>query len=318
MNNFLLSVIIPIYNEEKSLPLLLKRVLPVLKKYDYELIFVDDGSIDNTSFIIKKESKKNLRIKFVSFYRNFGHQAALSCGYQLAKGNCVITMDSDLQDTPEILPRMIIQWQQGSKIVYAQRKIREGESFIKRVSANLFYRCINFLSDTPIPQEVGDFRLLDREVVSFLNTLPEQSRFLRGLVAWGNFPASYVTFKREKRTLGTTHYPFSKMVNLALEGITSFSIKPLRVASYLGFASASAGFIGIIYAIVGRIFLPDYWVTGWTALFVGIMFLGGIQLITIGIIGEYVGKIYREIQHRPQYLIKEKVNLSGDTELNPA
>jgi len=204
---------------------------------------------------------------------------------------------------------MIVKWQQGSKVVYAKRSTREVDSFFKRQTAALFYKFINFLSDTPIPTNVGDYRLLDKEVVIFLNQLPESSRFLRGLVAWGNYPADYVYFKREKRFSGKTNYTFSKMVNFALDGIISFSTKPLKIATYFGFFSAAIGFLGIIYAIIGKIFLPNYWVTGWTGLFVGIMFLGGIQLITIGIIGEYVGRIYKEVQKRPQYLIKEKINL---------
>jgi len=309
MANFLLSVIVPVYNEEKNIDPLLNRLIAVLKKYNYELIFINDGSSDSTDLLIKRIANKNNRIKLVSFQRNFGHQIALTCGYKLSRGDCVVSLDADLQDPPEIIPEMLNKWQSGKKIVYAKREEREGESLFKKQTAYLFYKLINFLSDTTIPQNVGDFRLLDREVVDFLNDLNEQSRFLRGLVSWGGYPAEYIYFKREKRLSGKTHYTLSKMVNFALEGIISFSIKPLRLATYLGFLTAAAGFLGIIYAILGRVFLPSYWVTGWTALFVGIMFLGGIQLITIGIIGEYVGRIYQEVQKRPRFLIKEKVNL---------
>lgn len=307
--NFLLSVIIPVFNEEKNIAPLLKRLLPILQKYNYELIFIDDGSTDKTTTIIKQYARKNNQMKLVSFQRNFGHQIALTCGYGLSRGDCVITLDADLQDSPEIIPQMLKKWQSGKKVVYAKRAARQGEGFFKKQMANFFYQLINFLSDTEIPQNVGDFRLLDREVVNFLNNLTEQSRFLRGLVSWGGYPAEYVYFNREKRFAGETHYTLSKMVNFALEGITSFSIKPLRLATYSGFLAAGVGFLGIIYAVLGRIFLPRYWVTGWTAIFVGIMFLGGIQLITIGIIGEYVGKIYQELQKRPKFLIKEKINI---------
>ncbi len=310
MNNFLLSVVIPVYNEEKSIDPLVARLEPILKDFNHELIFIDDGSRDKTFALIKKIALENQRIKIASFSRNFGHQIALTCGYQLATGNCVITLDADLQDQPEIIPEMVKKWQEGFKIVYAQRKKRETDSFFKLYTAKLFYRFINFLSDTTIPNDVGDFRLLDREVVDFINALPERARFLRGLVAWGGFSSTYVYFERGKRDAGTTHYTFSKMLNFALDGITSFSVKPLRLATYAGFLTASIGFLGIVYAILGRIFLPTYWVTGWTALFVGIMFLGGVQLITIGIIGEYIGKIYQEVQRRPHYIIKEKVNIS--------
>jgi len=308
-NDFLVSLIVPVYNEEKNILPFLNRLKPILNQYQSEIIFVDDGSSDTSISLLKQEAAKNHQLKVISFYRNFGHQKALSCGYQFAKGDCVISMDADLQDPPEIIPSMIDQWQKGAKVVYAKRSTREVDSFFKQQTANLFYRFINFLSDTPIPNNVGDYRLLDREVVNFINLLPEQARFLRGLVAWGNYPSEYVYFKREKRFAGKTNYTLSKMINFALDGIISFSVKPLKIASYFGFASAGLGFLGIVYAVLGRIFLPRYWVTGWTALFVGIMFLGGIQLLTIGIIGEYIGRIYQEIQHRPHYLIKEKINL---------
>ena len=311
--NFLLSIIIPAYNEAHNIKPLIERLFPVVKDYNHEVIFIDDGSKDESVKFIKKIAKENHKVKLIAFLRNFGHQMALSAGYEKAKGNCVVSLDADLQDPPEIIHEMVKKWQTGAKIVYARRGKREVDGLIKRTTASLFYRFINFLSDTPIPEEVGDFRLLDRQVVDFLKLLPERSRFLRGLVAWAGFPEDYVYFTREKRLSGRTHYSLSKMVNFALEGIISFSIRPLRMASYLGFSAATIGFIGIIYAIIGKFFRPSFfphdWVTGWTGLFVGIMFLGGIQLITIGIIGEYVGKIYQELQRRPRYLIKEEINL---------
>lgn len=309
MSDFLLSIIIPVYNEENNIAPLLDRLIPVIEKYDYEIIFVSDGSTDETANKVNSFAHSNKRVKLVSFYRNFGHQMALTCGYRFAKGDCVITIDADLQDPPEIIHEMIEKWKKGIKVVYAKRKAREVDSFFKKGTAALFYKLINFLSETPIPDEVGDFRLLDKEIVQFLNNLPEQSRFLRGLVAWGGYPAEYVYFNREKRLTGETHYTLSRMLNFALEGIISFSTKPLRLASYLGFVSSGLGFLGIIYAIVGKFFHPINWVTGWTALFVGIMFVGGVQLLTIGIIGEYISRIYIEIQKRPQYLIKEKTNV---------
>lgn len=307
--NFLLSIVIPAYNEEKNIPQLLKKLFPILKKYNWEIIFVDDGSTDKTPQIIKDFAQKDKRIKLISFQRNFGHQIALTCGYKYAKGDCVITMDADLQDPPEIIEKMIKKWQEGYDIVYGQRLDRQTDSFFKRTTADLFYRLINFLSDVPIPKHVADFRLVDKKVVEFLNTLPEKARFLRGLVAWPGFKSTIVRYKREKRFAGKTHYSLSKMLNFALDGIIAFSTKPLRIAIYLGFFVAFLGFLGIIYAIVGKFLFPERWVTGWTALFVGIMFLGGVQLITIGIIGEYIGKIYEQIKNRPFYIIKEIVNL---------
>lgn len=309
MNSFLLSVIVPVYNEEKNIDPLLKRLLAVLKDYQYEVIFVDDGSSDKTSQIIKKLINNNSQVRLISFLRNFGHQMALTAGYQASRGDCVITIDSDLQDPPEIIPQMIKKWQKGAQIVYAKRNERQGENFFKRFTATIFYQLINFLSDTPIPQEVGDFRLLDKQVVVFLNNLNENPSFLRGLVSWGGFKTEFVYFKRSQRFSGQTHYGFLKMLNFALDGITSFSTKPLRIATYFGIVSGFLGFIGIIYEFIKRMIYPNTFVTGWIGLFIAVMFLGGIQLMTIGIIGEYIGKIYKEIQKRPRYMIKEKINL---------
>ncbi len=309
VDNFLLSIIIPVFNEEKNINSLLKRLLPSVKNYNYEIIFIDDGSKDATAEIIKQKSKINKRVKLISFLRNFGHQQALTAGYENAKGDCVISLDADLQDPPEIVPQMVKKWQRGAKVVYAKREKRAVDSFFKKQTAQLFYRLINFLSDTPIPENIGDYRLLDRQVVDFLNQLPERSRFLRGLVAWPGFTTDYVYFEREKRFAGRTHYTLSKMLNFALDGITSFSVKPLRLAVYFGFIIGILGFLGVIYAVYRRLFLPhEYWVTGWTALFVAIMFLGGIQLVTLGILGEYLGKVYQEVQGRPRFLVKEKIN----------
>lgn len=310
--NFLLSIIIPVYNEEKALPKLFPRLLPVIERYNYELIFVDDGSQDKTVELIKKQALKNQRIKLIRFQRNFGHQIALSCGYHFAKGDCVVTLDADLQDPPEVIHKMIQEWKKGYKIVYGQRLDRETDSVFKRKTADLFYKLINKLSDVPIPAHVADFRLLDKEVVKFLNSLKEKSRFLRGLVAWPGYESTIVQYKREKRAGGKTHYSLAKMIAFALEGIISFSTKPLQLATYLGFASSILGLLGIAYAIIGKIFFSQYWITGWTALFVSIMFMGGVQLVTIGIIGEYIGKIYKELQNRPLYIIKESINLEDD------
>ncbi len=309
MSSFLLSIIVPVYFEEHNIDPLIQRLIPIIDQYNYELIFVNDGSKDDTEAKIKSHATSNKRIKLISFHRNFGHQMALVAGYQIAKGDAVFTIDADLQDPPEIIPQMVQEWQKGAKIVYAQRKKRDVDSWFKRQTANWFYQFINFLSERPIPQEVGDYRLIDRDVVNFLKDLPEHSPFLRGLVAWTGYSEAYVQFDREKRHTGKTHYSLSKMMNFALDGITSLSTKPLRLASYMGFITASFGFLGILYAIVGKILHPIPWVTGWTGLFVGIMFIGGVQLITIGIIGEYIGKIYKEVQRRPKYLIKETVNV---------
>lgn len=305
----LLSIVIPVYNEKDNIAPLLERIIPIVNKYDFEILFVNDGSRDGTPEIIKGHAKKDKRIKLLSFNRNFGHQAALIAGYRFAEGDAVISMDADMQDPPDIIPEMVNKWQDGAKIVYAKREKRDVDSLFKKMTAQLFYRFMNALSDRKIPEDVGDFRLMDREVVDFIASLPEHSPFLRGLVAWSGYPEDYVYFVREKRFSGETHYSFSKMLSFAMDGITSFSVKPLRMATYMGFAAATAGFIGMIYAIIGKFLLPIPWVTGWTGLFVGVMFIGGIQLITIGIIGEYISKIYLEVLNRPHFTIKEKINL---------
>lgn len=307
---FLLSVVVPLYNEEENVTPLLEKLIPAVSNFSYEILLVNDGSSDNTIEKVKEYTKTNKAIKLISFVRNFGHQMALTAGYKLAKGDCVVTLDADLQDPPSLITEMVDKWCEGYKIVYAKREKRD-ESMFKKLTAHLFYRLINSMSDTPIPNDIGDFRLLDRQVVDLLNQMPEKSRFLRGLVAWGGFKSAAVTFKRKRREHGNTHYPFSKMINFALDGIVSFSTKPLKIASYFGFITFLGGFVGIAYALYQRLFLPhEFWITGWTALFVATMFFGGVQLLTIGIIGEYVGKIYKEIQSRPQYLISETVNLN--------
>lgn len=308
MKTFLLSIIIPVHNEEKNIPLLLERLVKVTQHYKYEILFIDDGSTDNTLSILKKNASANKQIRIFSFTRNFGHQNALFCGYQKAQGDCVVSIDADLQDPPEIIPAMVEKWQTGAQIVYAKRRKRR-DSFFKKLTAYTFYRFLNMLSDVKIPTEVGDFRLLDKAVVSYIRNLPEHNKYIRGLVSWGGFTWIQVEFDRNERFSGTTHYTFSKMLNLALDGLTSFSIKPLRVAMYIGFVTAMLGILGILYALYRRMFLShEFWITGWTTLFIAVLFMGGIQLITIGIIGEYIGKTYQESQNRPPYLLKETVN----------
>ena len=309
MSEFLLSLVIPVHNEESNILPLWERLEKTLASYKYEILFINDGSTDKTAAVIKELAKKNHKLKLLSFTKNFGHQNALICGYQHALGDCIVTIDADLQDPPEIIPQMVTKWQEGADIVYAKRKTRQ-DGFFKRLSAYIFYRFVNILSDTPIPTDTGDFRLQSKKVNTFLKELPEHNKFLRGLVAWGGFKEEIVLFDRDKRLSGKTHYTFSKMLNFALDGIISFSTKPLRLATYIGFFVSGVGMLGILYAMWRRFFLPhEYWVTGWTALFVAVLFLGGAQLFTIGIIGEYIGKMYKETQNRPQYLLKEKVNL---------
>ncbi len=307
-SDFLLSLIVPVYNEEANIGYFLSQALPVIKKYNYEVIFIDDGSEDKTLSLLEKQARTNKRIKLISFSRNFGHQIALTAGYRYAKGDAVVTIDADLQDPPDLIDKMIAKWRRGYDIVYAKRKTRK-DTWFKKISAYLFYRFINLLSDVPIPTDVGDYRLLDRRVVQILNKLPEHSRFLRGLTSWLGFQQTFVYFDRNERRFGQTHYPLSKMISFAIEGLTSFSTKPLTYITYLGLVTSLVGFLGIIYALYRRFFLPPaYYVTGWTALFVAVLFLGGVQMIMLGIMGEYLGRIYREVQNRPHFIVKEKIN----------
>lgn len=310
MNNLKVSIIVPIYNEQENIKIFFERLIKTIKKYNYEIIFVNDGSTDNSENLIKKLCKNNQNIKLISFTRNFGHQMALFAGYQYCSGEVIISIDADLQDPPELIEKMIALWQKGAKIVYAKRQERQGESLFKLATAKFFYKLINFLSDTPIPENVGDFRLLDKDVVDYLKNLKEKPEFLRGLVAWPGFKTDYIYFKRDKRFSGKTHYTLAKMINLALEGITSFSTRPLRLSAYFGFfVSLFAVATVFLKSIQHFVFGVGDWLPGWASLFFSIVFLGGVQLIMIGVLGEYLAKIYKEIQNRPNYLIKEKINL---------
>lgn len=309
-SNFNLSIIVPVFNESGNINILLDRLIQVVKNYNYEVIFINDGSLDNTEEDISIACQADNRVKLISFTRNFGHQNALSAGYSLATGDCVITIDADLQDPPELIHDMIANWQDGDEIVYAKRKSRHSDSITKKFTAWGFYWLINQLSEIAIPTDVGDYRLLDRSVVDYLNSLPEQAKFYRGLVAWSGYKTSYVYFDRASRHAGQTHYPIRKMINFALTGITAFSTRPLRYVVYFGFLTAGVGFSGMIYALFRRIVLPhEYWVTGWTTLFVAVVFFSGVQILILGVVGEYIGKIFGQVQGRPLYLIKKRVNL---------
>ncbi len=307
--DFLLSVIVPVYNESGNVSALLSRLIPVLSPYQYELIFVDDGSHDDTVKDIRHACDDNSSVKLISLTRNFGHQYALSAGYRFAKGDCVVTIDADLQDPPELIDKMVTQWKDGSQIVYAHRRSRARDGIFKKLSAWMFYWLINKISDVEIPTDVGDYRLLDRAVVDYLNSLPEYSRFLRGLVAWSGYRMSYVDFDRSVRHSGSTHYPIRKMVSFAVTGITAFSTRPLRVVIYFGFLTATAGFLGMAYAFMRRLMPHEFWVTGWTAIFVSITFFSGVQIMILGVIGEYIGRIFTQVQGRPLYIIKETINM---------
>lgn len=308
-----ISVIVPCFNEESVIEETNKRLVSVLSQiqdFTYEIIYVNDGSKDNTLSIIKTLASQNHCVKVLSFSRNFGHQSAVTAGLENASGDCTVIIDADLQDPPEVIVQMIDLWKNGYEVVYAVRKERKGETFFKLITAKAFYRTLRYLSDVQIPLDTGDFRLMDKKVVIALNSLKEKNRFIRGLVAWLGFKQIGLEYEREARYSGSTKYTFKKMIRFAIDGLLSFSHKPLRIALNLGFISTFLAFSVLGYVLVASYLEPSSVIRGWTSLFVGILFLGGVQLICIGILGEYLARIYDEVKNRPTYIVSEKVNLN--------
>ena len=304
------SIVIPCYNEEGNLRETHRRVSRAMSQggIEYEILYVDDGSRDATAGMLRDLQAHDPRVRVVYLSRNFGHQFAVTAGLAHARGDAVIIMDADLQDPPEAAIEMIQRWQEGYDVVYGVRTDREGETWFKLATAAAFYRLIRWLSDTEIPLDTGDFRLLDRKVVDAIIAMPERDRFVRGMVSWAGFRQVGVPYRRAPRFAGETKYPLPKMVRFALDGILSFSVKPLRLSTLMGFVSAGLALTGIIYALAIRLF-TQRWVTGWTALIIAILFLGGAQLISLGIIGEYIGRLYGEAKRRPLYLVRETLGL---------
>ncbi len=305
----LLSVIIPCYNEEDVILETIKRMKLFcleLHTLDVELIFVDDGSRDRTRELLKSYAIEDSRAKIISFSRNFGHQIAVTAGIDAAHGDLVVLIDADLQDPPEVIYEMIAKWREGFDVVYGTRMERPGESVFKLTTARGFYRLINKISNIPIPLDTGDFRLMSRSVVDTLRAMPEKDRFVRGMVSWVGFKQIALPYKRAERFAGKSKYPFRKMFNFAVDGILSFSTKPLRLSVMMGLTGASVALAGIFYALVMRIF-TNIWIEGWTALMIAVLFMGGIQLISVGILGEYIGRIYNEIKNRPLYIVEEYI-----------
>ncbi len=310
----LLSVILPCYNEEQIIAQTycrLTRMLQSLNNIDYELIFIDDGSEDSTFTILAGLQQEDPHIRIVQLSRNFGQQMATTAGMAHARGEAVILMDADLQDPPELIPDMISEWKKGFDVVYGERTERPNEGLLKRLTSRAFYQIIHHLSDVKIPQDTGDFRLMDRTVVQAFLTLGERHRFVRGLVSWLGFRQTGLFFRRPARQAGKTKYPFTKSLKLATDAMVSFSSRPLKLATWLGFSASGIALAGIVYALVMRL-LTDIWVTGWTALFIAVLFMGGVQLISMGIIGEYIGRIYAETKRRPLYLIQKKLGFPDD------
>lgn len=301
-----LSIIIPIYNEEQIIPELHRRLTNAAKEIteDYELIFINDGSRDNSLNELKKVAQQDSKSFFINFSRNFGHQIAVTAGIDHCKGEAIAIIDGDLQDPPELIPEMYRKHKEGYEVVYARRETREGESFFKKFTAKMFYRTLRNLTSVDIPLDTGDFRLIDRRIVDVLKQMPEQNKFLRGQIAWLGFRQTAVYFNRDKRKFGKSGYPLSKMLKFAMDGITSFSDKPLEFVTRLGFIISGLSFLIILYAVFSHFLLKET-ITGWTSLIISSMFIGGVQLISIGIIGEYISRINKNVLQRPLYIIWE-------------
>lgn len=301
-----LSIITPIYNEESGINELYTRLTNVAAGITgkYEIIFVNDGSKDTSLQQIITLSGSDPHIKYISFSRNFGHQVAISSGIDFAKGNAVVIIDGDLQDPPELIPELYNKHKEGYKVIYAKRISREGETLFKKVTASIFYRLLKRITSVDIPLDTGDFRLIDRSVVEQLKKMPEKSKFLRGQIAWLGFKQTFVNFERDARKYGNTGFTTKKMLHFAMDGITGFSDLPLRFASWLGIFVSSFAFMVIIYAIYSKFVLKQV-ISGWTSTIISTMFIGGIQLLTIGIIGEYINRINKESRNRPLYIIED-------------
>lgn len=300
------SIIAPIYNEICCLDALYERVSEVMNKMgeEWEFILVDDGSTDGSTDRIRELAKQDKRIRPVIFARNFGHQIAVTAGLDFSRGDAVVIIDADLQDPPEVIPELVQKWREGYEVVYAQRTEREGETWFKRTTASIFYRTIYRITDVKIPLDAGDFRLLDRKVVNVMNSMRERHRFLRGMSAWVGFKSIGVPYRRAARYAGKTKYPFKKMLKLAFTAVTSFSYVPLQLAMWVGFASAGISIIAIPVVIILRLVGSQFFYGQATTL-IAVLFLGGVQLICMGILGEYVGRIYDEVKGRPLYITAE-------------
>lgn len=303
------SIIIPIFNEEQILPELQRRVGQVASALDapVEVILVDDGSTDQSFLTMKELHRQDGRIKALKLSRNFGHQVAITAGLEVAHGDAIILMDGDLQDPPELLPEMIARWKEGNDVVYTVKKSRK-ENSLKRLAFKSFYRVLNALSSIRIPMDAGNFSLLDRKVVDILNSMPERNRYVSGLRAWAGFRQVAVYYDRDPRFAGKPQMSVRRLLHLALDGIFSFSNIPLRFATYLGLLTAFAAFVAGIWAIYARLF-TDTAILGWASTIISILFVGGMTLFTLGIIGEYINRIYDEVKRRPLYVVQERVGL---------
>ena len=307
MSSPVYSIIAPIFNEAGNIPDLYTRVRDVLDSTGetWELLLVDDGSTDNSADLMREYAGQDERLRPVIFARNFGHQIAVTAGLDYCRGDAVVIIDADLQDPPEVILDLIAKWKEGYEVVYAVREEREGESWFKLITASLFYRMISSITDVNIPMDAGDFRLLDRKVVDVLNQMREKHRFLRGMSSWVGYRQTGVPYRRVARQVGETKYPFRKMFRLAINAVTSFSYFPLQLATYIGFIAAGISILSIPIVIAIRLWGSETPLLGQTTTLIAVLFLGGVQLISLGILGEYIGRLYDEAKGRPLYIVRE-------------
>ena len=306
------SVVIPMYYEEEVVKECYKRVTEILSKidgYEYEIICVNDGSKDKTLQILEEIATSDKNLKVISFTRNFGHQPAVTAGLKYVTGDAIVIIDADLQDLPELIPEMLKLWEEGNEVIYGKRKARKGESIFKLLTAKMFYNTLNTLSDVEIPKDTGDFRLVDRKVVDILNSMPEHNKFLRGLWGWIGFKQIPFEYERKERFAGKTKYPLKKMLKLASDGIIGFSTKPLKIVGALGILSIFISIVILIYSVVSYIFGLNHLTAGWTSIMVTVTLFSGVQLLSIWIMSEYIGRIYDESKSRPQYIIDKTINI---------
>lgn len=314
----LISVVVPVYNESEVIGTFYDRATKAfscLDGFDYELVFVDDGSRDDSYQKLSMFAATDPHVCILKFSRNFGHQIAITAGIDHARGDCVVVIDADLQDPPEVVSAMIDKWREGFDVVYGVRAEREGEGTLKLATASLFYRLLGRLTAIKIPVDVGDFRLMSRRAVNELKQLREKDRFVRGLVSWIGFNQTGVLYHRDKRYAGETKYPYRKMIKFALDGITSFSTSPLKIASWMGYASALLAILYLISVFIQKAL--GYTVEGWATIMVALLFLGSVQLICLGILGEYLGRIFNEVKPRPMYVIEEVLTASSSSRQLP-
>lgn len=302
------SIIVPLYNEELVIEETYKRLTEVMQstKEPYELVFVNDGSRDKTEQLAKEILARDKHVCLINFSRNFGHQTAITAGMDNARGQAVVVIDADLQDPPEVILQMIEKWKQGYDVVYGKRLARKGETAFKKVTAKVFYRFLSSMTNIDIPTDTGDFRLIDRQVCDAMKTIKEKNRYIRGLVSWVGFKQTSVEYVREERFAGETKYPLKKMLKFASDAITSFSDKPLRIAAYLGNAISLVSFLYLLYVVIRKLTVGDFG-EGWASIVAISLFFNGVVLIVLGIIGEYIGRIYDECKNRPLYIIDEKI-----------